>query len=75
MVNFEFGNSKQDFVSKQSIKKIDKYEFHLFDKLKEFIIPPSVTLIDEHAFEQCSVSKITIPSSIVKIGKSAFRKF
>lgn len=63
-----------NFVSKQSIKKIDKYEFHLFDKLKEFIIPPSVTLIDEHAFEQCSISTITIPSSIIEIGKSAFQK-
>jgi len=42
-------------------------------KLKEIILPPTITHIESSAFNGCtSLTEITIPASVIEIGNSAF---
>ena len=58
----------------KSLKIISKYAFHQCNVLKkiEFEKDSQLELIDDFAFAQTKLEKITIPKHVKKIGKSAF---
>ena len=56
-----------------SIKELKNSLFNMCYSLREFEIPASVTKIDDYAFSASAISTITIPSSVISIGKGAFR--
>ena len=53
------------------------YAHHLYlngEEVKNLIIPNSVEMIGDNAFERCSgLTSVTIPNSVTSIGDSAFR--
>lgn len=42
------------------------------NELEELAIPSTVTIIDNSAFEYCSINRMTIPDSVIKIGANPF---
>ena len=42
-------------------------------KSGEYVIPNSVTTIDNSAFQNCAITSVTIPNSVTTIGNSAFQ--
>jgi len=56
-----------------TVETIGPYCFSFCTKLKTFVIPDSVTVVDQNAFEGCtSLKKITIGNSVKEIGAHAF---
>lgn len=52
-----------------------KFEYPWFEfqsVIKEVIIEEGVTSIGDHAFSQCDITKVTVPSTVTYIGVSAF---
>lgn len=44
-------------------------------KLKKFVIPPSITSIESKAFQNCtSLTEIILPSSLISIGDYSFKE-
>ena len=58
---------------RQGIKTISDSAFLSAEKLKQIIIPDSVTFIEDQAFCACkSLQQITIPDSVIQVGYEAF---
>ncbi len=65
------------------LTKIAQYTFRNSEKLKysrnekgelvDFIIPNNITTIDQYAFANTGIEKITIPASLTKIGNYLFK--
>lgn len=55
-----------------SVTVIGQYAFSCRGRLKNFIIPNSVTTIEDLAFSSCGMESITIPNSVTTIGTGAF---
>ena len=55
--------------------EIESKMFQNVNALTKFIIPESVTIIGDYAFDGCrELREVTFPSSLISIGKYAFRK-
>ncbi len=55
-----------------SVSSIGGYAFYGCSGLSTIIIPNSVTSIGEYAFYSCRLSMVSIPKSVIYIGKNAF---
>ncbi len=54
------------------VTKIGSGSFYMDEFVREVIIPNTVTVIEDAAFEQCYVEKVVIPDSVKIIENSAF---
>lgn len=72
LVRYPEGKADEQFTIPSGIKIIGKEAFD-YAKIKDVIIPETITTIEESAFENCSnLEKIVIPNSVKSIGRSAF---
>ena len=65
------------FASSETTKQSENRTYELFDfytqdSYKEFIIPESVEIIEEEAFEGTAIVKVKLPETVTTIGDRAF---
>ena len=53
---------------------INKYTFYDCNELESVVIGTKVTYIDDYAFYNCALTRVTVPSTVTKIGEFAFEK-
>lgn len=56
------------------VKKIETKAFYRCEKLTSIVIPEGAEEIDDEAFRDCNLVDIVLPSTIKKVGQSAFYK-
>lgn len=75
--SFEVSSENKNFIAIEGIlfssDKTKLISFPAGSHLKEYKIPEGTKIIADGAFAGCKLRKITLPNSLVEIGRSAFR--
>lgn len=54
------------------VTRIDSYAFNLCGGITKVIIPDSIKIIENHAFDSCGMQEVSIPSSVSTLESAAF---
>ena len=70
---YDYEEQEATVVIPDGIEVIGEYAFSHRSKIKQVIIPPSVTRIEDCAFNDSGLESIEIPDSVTFLGQEAFR--
>lgn len=72
VVSHDFSGDRGIVTLSGTLTKIPLCAFNACKELRSIELPESVTMIDEAAFNGCSLESITLPASVRTIGVNAF---
>ncbi len=69
---FDTSTTVEKVVLNEGLEKIDSRAFRDARALKEVVIPSTVKVIEDNAFQKAYIKEITIPANVETIGETAF---
>lgn len=72
LIRYPVGKTSEDYHIPEGVTEIAAYAFDGQIYLSGVTIPDSVIVIDDYAFNSCSLTSVTIGSGVTTIGKDAF---
>ena len=67
-----FGKQVIEYIIGDSVTQVGSYAFYNCSSLTSITIGSGVKSIEDHAFDGCSLSSVTIPNNVTTLGEFAF---